>query len=61
MGTVLRVSEVRNVIEFPQDTHDTALTTRLHDALHSSVTRACYCSAFDECWLSDLRTLHPSG
>ncbi|HUJ52846.1 MAG TPA: hypothetical protein VLX08_04785 [Steroidobacteraceae bacterium] len=29
------------------------------DALGSIVMRACYCSVFDECWLSDLRTLHP--
>jgi len=61
MGTVLRASEVRHVIEFPEDTHDSALTDRLHAALRGIVMRACYCSVFDECWVSDLRTLHPPG
>jgi hypothetical protein len=23
--------------------------------------RVCYCSVFDECWLSDLHTLHPQA
>ena len=59
MGTVLRASEVRHIIEIPEDTHNSSLTARLHDALGSIVMRACYCSVFDECWLTDLRTLHP--
>jgi hypothetical protein len=59
MGSVLRTNEVRHVIEFTEDTHDSTLSDRLHDALRNIVTRACYCSVFDECWVSDLHTLHP--
>src|SRR6202008_1978063 len=44
MGTVLRASEVRHIIEIPEDTKNEALTARLHDALGSIVMRACYCS-----------------
>jgi len=59
MGTVLRAGEVRHIIEFPEDPHNGPLSDQLHGALRKIVMRACYCSVFDECWISDLRTLHP--
>jgi hypothetical protein len=59
MGTVLRAGEVRPIVEFAEDPPHQALLHQLKNSLKEIDWRACYCSVFDECWLSDLRTLHP--
>jgi hypothetical protein len=56
---VLRAGDVRRLLEFSENPSTAALTDRVHGALPQIVYRACYCSVFDECWMSDLRTLHP--
>jgi hypothetical protein len=61
MGTVLRASEVRRIITFPEDDTHAELTHGLKIRLRDISWRVCYCSVFDECWLSDLRTMHPPG
>jgi hypothetical protein len=58
-GMVLRAGDVRRLLEFSENPSTAALTDRVHGALPQIVYRACYCSVFDECWMSDLRTLHP--
>lgn len=65
----LEVSSVQNMIlragdrirayQLAQTPPTDALANRLR-AAHADITmRACYCSVFDECWVSDLRTLRP--
>jgi hypothetical protein len=61
MGSVLRAGELRKVIEFPEDTSHAGLTNRLTVSLHDIEWKACYCSVFDECWVSDLETMHPQS
>lgn len=57
MGTVLRAGDTRRIITFPEDAAHAELKERLD--LSNLTWRTCYCSVFDECWLSDLRTMHP--
>jgi hypothetical protein len=59
---VLRAGDTRNFIYYPKGDKN----ARTYDALNAvrsgsnGVTRRiCYCSVFNECWLSDLNTLHP--
>jgi hypothetical protein len=59
MGSVLRAGEVRRIITFPEDAAHADMTQGLQVSLSDISWRACYCSVFDECWLSDLRTMHP--
>jgi hypothetical protein len=59
MGSVLRAGEVRPIIEFPEDPEHQQLRDGLNISLRDISWSACYCSVFDECWLSDLQTLHP--
>ena len=59
MGTVLRAGEVREIVEFPEDAQHEGIRARLRISLGDIVWKACYCSVFDECWVSDLRTMHP--
>jgi hypothetical protein len=59
MGTVLRAGEVRPIVEFPEDAQHEGI--RLRISLNDIVWKACYCSVFDECWVSNLRTLRPES
>jgi len=59
MGSVLRAGEIRRVIEFPEDAAHGNLTQGLKVSLKDIEWKACYCSVFDECWLSDLKTMNP--
>jgi hypothetical protein len=61
MGFVLRAGEVREMIEFAEDPAHEGLLQRLTISLKDITWRACYCSVFDECWVSDLHTLHPEA
>lgn len=59
MGTVLRAGQSRNILTFPEDGEHEKLTQGLQISLDDITWKACYCSVFDECWVSDLRTMHP--
>jgi hypothetical protein len=57
---VIRTGETRMFITYPKGpknaaTYDAFNFTRLKGLSYS----ACFCSVFGECWLSDLRDLHP--
>lgn len=56
---ILRAGENRRIIEVPRNSETDALAKQLDDASGEVQMRACYCSVFDECWTTDLRTLHP--
>jgi hypothetical protein len=58
-GTVLRAGESRRLIELPESVGTADMSHRLHAAYHEVTLRACYCSVFDECWMTDLNTIHP--
>ena len=60
MGTVLRAGQVREILVFPEDEPHQGLSERMHISIADIHWHACYCSVFDECWLSDLQTLHPT-
>ena len=61
MGSVLRAGEIRRMLEFPEDAPHAALTDRLSVSLNDIQWKVCYCSVFDECWVSDLETMHPQS
>lgn len=61
MGSVLRAGEIRRVIEFPEDAAHGSLTRGLKVSLKDIEWKTCYCSVFDECWLSDLKTMSPQS
>jgi hypothetical protein len=60
MGTVLRAGQVREILVFPEDEVHQAMTERMRVSIADIHWHACYCSVFDECWVSDLHTLHPA-
>jgi hypothetical protein len=60
MGSVLRAGEVRKILDFPEDELHEGLKGRLRLSRQDVEWRVCYCSVFDECWISDLATLHPA-
>jgi hypothetical protein len=59
MGSVLRAGEIRKIIEFPEDQVHDELRGHLRLSLRDTQWKVCYCSVFDECWVSDLVTMHP--
>lgn len=59
--SILRAGETREFLTYPEsaglETIWRALDrTREHDLDY----RVCYCSVFDDCWLSDMRSLNPA-
>jgi hypothetical protein len=60
-GTMLRPGEVRSFLVVPRMPESEAVWARLLRARADISVRACYCSVFDECWVSDLQTLHPES
>ena len=58
-GTMLRAGEVSRLFVIPREGDTAALAARFNAAYPKLKMRACYCSVFDECWLSNLETLHP--
>lgn len=59
-NVVVRAGETRTFFELPREGMDGAVWQRVDRARLSEIKyRACYCSVFDECWISDLTTLHP--
>jgi hypothetical protein len=59
-GLVLRAGDSRTFIYYPKGTQNLQSYTEFDAARGRLITeRVCYCSVFNECWLSDLNTLHP--
>jgi hypothetical protein len=60
-GMMLRAGETSRLLVITRDGESAALAARFDDAYPKMRLRACYCSVFDECWLSNLETLHPQS
>jgi hypothetical protein len=53
---VLRASDSVVLLHLPKTDANAALWTKLDDARFRFQLSVCYCSVFDECWVSDLRS-----
>ena len=53
---VLRASDSVMLLHLPKTDANAALWKKLDDARFKIELRVCYCSVFDECWISDLRS-----
>lgn len=53
---VLRASDSAPLLHLPKTDINAALWNKLDAARFKIQLRACYCSVFDECWTSDLRS-----
>jgi len=53
---VLRPSDQVILLHLPKTEANAALWKKLDDARFKLQIRACYCSVFDECWITDLRS-----
>ena len=53
---VLRASDSQILLHLPKTEGNAALWKKLDDARFRIELRACYCSVFDECWTTDLRS-----
>jgi hypothetical protein len=60
-GMVLRAGEVRRLLELPETDATRTVVGRLSQSLKDLTMRACYCSVFDECWVTNLHELHPKA
>lgn len=56
---VLRPGETRSILTVALGADDADLWRALDHARAETTFDACYCSALDRCWRSDLRGLHP--
>lgn len=54
---VMEAHQQSNFLVLPLTPKTAAVWDKLNNARLQVQTRACYCSVFDECWVSDLRTL----
>jgi hypothetical protein len=58
-GMVMRAGEVWSFLSLDPTPETEAMWTAFDKVrLHELSYRACYCSVFDECWVSDLTKLH---
>ncbi|QUD86151.1 hypothetical protein [Phenylobacterium montanum] len=58
---VLRPGDTFNLIVLPRTPESEPTWNRLNASLDQVTYRACWCSVFDECWISDLQTLKPTA
>ena len=58
-GTVLRAGEAVPIIRYVPTADNAALYRALGAARGKITYRVCYCSVFDECWLSGGQNVHP--
>jgi hypothetical protein len=56
--TVLRAGESMLFVGLPREGNE-ALWEKLNTVRFQLKYKACYCSVFDECWVSDLVTMSP--
>lgn len=57
-GIVIRAGETHTFLTLPRAGNE-AVWRKLDRARREAKFRACYCSVFDECWISSLRDLEP--
>jgi hypothetical protein len=55
---IMESHQQSNFLALPLTARTAGVWDRLNGARFQVQTRACYCSVFDECWTSDLRTLN---
>ena len=60
-GMMLRAGEMSRLVVISRDGESAGLAARFDEAYPKLKVRACYCSVFDECWVSNLETLHPQS
>jgi len=53
---VLRASDTAILLHLPKTGANAALWNKLDDARFKLELQVCYCSVFDECWISNLRS-----
>lgn len=58
-GLVLRPGDTDQIIRYLRTPANTAIYDAFDAARNEITYRICYCSAFDECWLSNGHDLHP--
>ena len=58
-GTMLRAGDIRRLLVITHGPQSIALADQFDAAYGKIKMRACYCSVFDECWISNMETLHP--
>ncbi|HEY1425907.1 MAG TPA: hypothetical protein VGF50_04470 [Caulobacteraceae bacterium] len=58
---VMEAHQQVNFLVLPLTPQTAPVWAKLNAARFQVQTRACYCSVFDECWLSDLHTLRPTA
>lgn len=58
-NTVILAGERRTFVRFPLGADNVAIWRKLDIARRELKFRACYCSVFDECWVSTLAELEP--
>ena len=56
ISRVLRASDTLALLHLPKTDTNKPLWSRLDDARFKLELSICYCSVFDECWISDLRS-----
>jgi hypothetical protein len=59
-GTVIRAGETRLMLHLPLGPDNAAGWNALDRTRFELRYRICYCSVFDECWVSNLGDLHPT-
>jgi len=59
LPTVLRAGTDMLILGMKRDGNNEALWDKLNKERFKFRFRACYCSVFDECWVSDLLTVSP--
>lgn len=60
-GMMLRAGEMSRLLVISRDGESADLAARFNEIYPKLKMRACYCSVFDECWVSNLETLHPQS
>lgn len=58
-GWIARPGATIDIYSLPQSAATEPVVKQLRATIGQVKARACYCSVFDECWISDLRSLHP--
>ncbi len=58
-NSVMRPGETDAFLTLRASQAPDGMADRMNQAIWSVSFRACYCSVFDECWLSNLQDLHP--
>ncbi len=59
-SAVLRPGEVIELLALPKTAENQQVWERLNRSLASITFQGCYCSVFDECWISDLQGFKPT-